>query len=137
VASGWVLVCSLAGLASFGHDGRGLRTIRTLVGTAFGEELVHRGVLLAVWAGTGVAGWVVVAANIVTFGFWHIAGASCWLVECTTDSCRFQWAEVLGPGGLAVMLVWVRLRFASILAPAVFHAASNIIGVFRAPKLPC
>ena len=114
-------ICAIAGLATFGQDLRGLRTIRTIVGTAFGEELVHRGVLLAVWAGTGVKSWQVLAANMVVFGAWHVAGA-------TGDG--FHPVEVVGPAALALPLAWLRLRFRSILAPMAFHAATNVPGVF-------
>ena len=117
-------VCAAAGLATFGQDLRGLRTIRIIVGTAFGEELIHRGVLVAVWASTGVACWHVVAANVVVFGLWHLAGATC-------DGSHP--GEVIGPAALAGPLVWLRLRSRSIFAPMAFHAATNLPGVFSSP----
>jgi membrane protease YdiL (CAAX protease family) len=113
---------ALAALASFDPDMRGLRTVRTIAGTAFGEELTHRGVLLALWANTGLAPRQVLVANMVVFGAWHLAGAS---------RGDFQTWEAIGPAILALPLVWVRLRSRSILAPATFHAASNISGVFN------
>lgn len=128
VAAGVAGICALAGLATFGQERRGLRTIRTMVGTAFGEELIHRGVLLAVWAGTGLAAWQVAAANMIVFGAWHLAGAVC-------DG--FHPEEVIGPAALAVPLVWLRLRFGSIFAPMAVHAATNLPGIFNPPTPPC
>lgn len=124
----FAVVCAAAAVATNGEEMRALRAIRTMVGTAFGEELIHRGVLLAVWASTGVGGWVVVAANMVVFGAWHVAGATC-------DG--FHLWEVVGPAGLAVPLVWLRLRFHSIFAPMAFHAATNIGGVFDGSTPRC
>ena len=121
VATVFAGICAIGGLATFGQDMRALRTIRTVVGTAFGEELVHRGVLLGVWASTGVTGRQVVAANMVVFGAWHVAGA-------TGDG--FRPGEVIGPAALALPLVWLRLRFRTIFAPMAFHAATNLPGVF-------
>jgi len=113
--------CAIVGLATFGQDMRGVRTIRTLVGTAFGEELIHRGVLLALWAKSGVSTARVLVANMVTFGAWHLAGATC-------DG--FHPGEVLWPTAGAVLFVWLRLRFRSILAPTAVHAL-NVFGVFK------
>lgn len=127
-AAGFAGICAIAGLATFGQELRGLRTIRTIVGTAFGEELIHRGVLLAVWASTGLAGWQVAGANMIVFGTWHLAGAVC-------DG--FHPAGVIGPAALAVPLVWLRLRFRSIFAPIAFHAATNLPAVFNPPTPPC
>ncbi|MEW6473413.1 MAG: CPBP family intramembrane glutamic endopeptidase [Actinomycetota bacterium] len=112
-------VLTAAGLATAGQDRRGLRTVRTVVGTAFGEELVHRGVLLTVWAMSGASTGTTVAANAVVFGLWHATGAD-------------HAGEVAGPALAALTLVWLRLRSRSILVPAVFHAATNLGGVFSA-----
>lgn len=119
---------AVAGLVTFGEEMHGLRTIRVVVGTAFGEELIHRGVLLAVWARTGVSLRHMTLANMVTFGAWHLAGATC-------DG--FAPDEVIGPAVLAVPLVWLRLRFRSIFVPMVFHAAPNLIGVFKPLEAAC
>ena len=113
--------CAVVGLATNDGDMRGLSTIRTLIGTVFGEELIHRGVLLAVWANTGVSPGRVLAANVVTFGAWHVSGAIC-------DG--FDAGEVFLPAAGAVLFVWLRLRFRSILAPMAVHAL-NVFGVFK------
>ncbi len=118
--------CALVGLATFGQDMRGLRTIRTVVGTAFGEELIHRGVLLTLWANTGLSARRVLLANMVTFGAWHIASAFC-------DG--FHPWQVFWPTIGAIVFVWLRLRFRSILAPIAVHAL-NVVGVFK-PLYAC
>jgi membrane protease YdiL (CAAX protease family) len=134
----WVLVaqavvvaaaCFALGLWGGGHDQRALRAVRTLFGTAFGEELIHRGVLVTVWANTGVRTRWVLLANMVAFGLWHAAGAVCKGVHV---------GEVAGPMFLfAPPLLYMRLRFGSIFAPMAFHAASNMPGVLQKPGSPC
>lgn len=101
-----------------GEDVPALGLTRLLLGTALGEELVHRGVVLGVWTATPVAGGWVVVANMGTFALWHLASA--------THGGDFRWWEVAGPGALAILLLWARLRTGSIVAPAAFHAASNM-----------
>ncbi len=103
-----------------GEELPAVEVVRLFVGTAFGEELVHRGVVLGVWASTTVRGRWVVVANLVTFALWHVAGA--------THRSGFRWWEVAGPGVLALVLLWGRLRCRSIVAPAAFHAAPNMAG---------
>lgn len=102
-----------------------LEVVRTLVGTAVGEEIVHRSVILAAWVDTRLrAGWVV-AANMITFALWHVAGAN--------EGGRFAWMEVIGPGLLALPLLWARLRFQSVISPAAFHGAVNLTGSLLTP----
>lgn len=101
-----------------GEDVPVLEVARVLLGTALGEELIHRGVVLGVWASAPVAGRWVVAANMATFALWHVAGA--------IGASGFQVGEVAGPGALALILLWARLRSRSLAAPAAFHAASNM-----------
>lgn len=117
-----VAVAAGSGLAGkiAGEPVPALEVARLLVGTALGEELVHRGVVLAVWADTTVSGRGVVAANTVTFALWHLASAS-------HDSGFRAW-EVAGPGALGIILLWARLRSRTILVPAAFHAGSNMTG---------
>lgn len=101
-----------------GEDLPAVEVARLLVGTALGEELVHRSVVLGVWASTTVAGRWIVVANMGTFALWHLASA--------THQSGFRWWEVVGPGVLALVLLWGRLRSRSIVAPAAFHAAPNM-----------
>ena len=97
-----------------------LETVRILIGTAFGEELVFRSAVLAIWLAAPVRLRVVVVANMVGFAAWHIVGA--WKPD------GFHPLEVLGPVLLAVPLLWARLRFHSVLASTTLHAV-NIAGV--------
>lgn len=88
------------------------------IGTAIGEEIVHRGVVLGAWAATGIrAAWVVMA-SMITFALWHVAGAN--------KKSGFKWFDVIGPAALALPLLWARLRFRSVLAAAAFHGAANM-----------
>ncbi|HEV2067647.1 MAG TPA: CPBP family glutamic-type intramembrane protease [Thermomicrobiales bacterium] len=113
-------LAAVSGVVAFlSRELTALEVVRTLVGTAVGEEIVHRSVVLAAWVDTRLrAGWVV-AANMITFAVWHVAGA---------NAGRFSWIEVIGPGLLALPLLWARLRFHSVLAPAAFHGAANLTG---------
>jgi membrane protease YdiL (CAAX protease family) len=97
-----------------------LSVVRVLVGTAFGEELVHRSVLLAVWLASPVRLRSVVVANAMAFGLWHVVGAN------TRNG--FKFSEVVIPMGLGLGLLWARLWYRSVLAPAIVHAV-NIFGV--------
>ena len=97
-----------------------LAVVRVFAGTAFGEELVHRSVLLAVWLATPVRLRYVVVANAVAFGLWHVVGA---------DTCDgFRPFEVIGPMVLGIGVLWARLTFRSVFAAAVLHAV-NVLGV--------
>jgi membrane protease YdiL (CAAX protease family) len=117
------LVFGTAGLA-LGDAGLRLRLARLVIGTAAGEELLHRGVLLALWSSTPLRGPWVLAANMVAFGAWHAAGA--------VHPDGFKPAEVIGPALATVPLLWARLRFRSLLIPTLFHAASNMPGLVTA-----
>ncbi|MCA1702096.1 MAG: CPBP family intramembrane metalloprotease [Actinobacteria bacterium] len=75
-----------------GEELPAVEVVRLLVGTAFGEEFVHRAVVLGVWASTTVRSRWVVVANMGTFALWHVAGAS--------HRSGFRWWEVAGPGVL-------------------------------------
>lgn len=120
VAAASALAFGTVGLA-LGDAGLRLRLVRLLVGTAFGEELLHRGVLLALWSSTPLRGPWVVAANLVTFGAWHAAGA--------VHPDAFKPVEVIGAALATIPLLWARLRFRSLLIPTLFHAASNMPGL--------
>ena len=122
------LVFALVGVLSF-TAGTALSVVRVLIGTAGGEELVHRGVVLGAWASTPVRGRWIVAANMVTFGMWHIASAT----PCT----GFRWWEVAIPTAGAAIFLWARLRFRSLLAPIALHAGGNMPGAVLEGPLSC
>jgi hypothetical protein len=101
-AAALVLAVGRAAVSVAGADEDVLLPLaRVVVGTALGEELVHRGVLLAVWSATRANRWIVVVANMVTFGLWHVAGAF--------KDDGFAVLDVLGPALLTVLLLWARL----------------------------
>ncbi|HEY3238865.1 MAG TPA: CPBP family intramembrane glutamic endopeptidase [Acidimicrobiia bacterium] len=115
-ATGW-LVAGLAGAREIS----GLRLARLVVGTALAEEVLHRGVLPAVWAATRCQPRTVVVVNMAWFGAWHLAGA--------TQGGTFHPLEVAGPALGAVVLLWARMRTGSVLPPAAGHLAGNITGL--------
>ena len=115
-AAGW-LVAGVAGAREIS----GLRLARLAVGTAVAEEVLHRGVLPAVWAGTGASARTVVLVNMTSFGAWHVAGA--------VKSGTFHPLEVVGPALGAVVFLWARMRTGSVLPPAAAHFAGNITGL--------
>lgn len=124
----WTLLWLVAALVlvdlvvGFGRGGDlPLTIVRIVVGTAIGEELLHRSALLALWSDAAGAGAALVA-NIVTFGAFHIAAAN--------KSTGFRWGEVLGPAVLAVPLCIARWRTRSVASPMFGHAGFNGLTVF-------
>jgi membrane protease YdiL (CAAX protease family) len=101
---------------------------RLLIATAGGEEFLFRGFLLALWAGTGTSTGVILSANMLSFGLWHLAGAR--------KNGRLIWGEVLGPGVFAVVFLAARLAFDSLLFPWLLHAAINLPGLALDLKKP-
>lgn len=91
---------------------------RMLLATAFGEELAFRGVLVATSLASPLSRSSAVALNVVAFGAWHIAGAF--------GARGFQPVEVLVPTAGAVLFLWARGRYGSVLAAALLHAAFNV-----------
>ncbi len=95
-----------------------LRIVRLLIGTAAGEEIIFRGVVLGAWTSTTVRGRWVLVVNMATFALWHVAGAF--------DGGTFHWLHVAFPGIAASLLLWSRLRCRSLIAPIALHAAANM-----------
>jgi membrane protease YdiL (CAAX protease family) len=120
VALAWAVGWLVAGVGG-GREISGLRLARLAVGTALAEEVLHRGVLPAVWAGAAAQSRTILLVNMAGFGAWHLAGA--------TRSGPFHPFEVIGPALGAVVFLWVRMRTGSVLAPAAGHLAPNITGL--------
>jgi membrane protease YdiL (CAAX protease family) len=114
-----LLVAASAARLVIGDDDNRLDLLRLLIGTAFGEELVHRGVLLLVWSQTPASARTIVLANMATFGLWHVIGAS--------KPDGFAVLEVVGPTVGALLFLWARLRFRSLVAPVAAHGATNVL----------
>lgn len=121
-----VVAAGVAALAAAAlvHGGDGtlrLRVARLLVATAAGEEVIHRGLLLAVWTATGSPPRAVAAANAVTFAAWHVAGA--------VHGGSVRWVELAVPLAGTVPFLWARRRSGSVVPAAVLHAATNLPGL--------
>lgn len=100
-----------------------LDVIRLAFGTALGEEVVHRGVVLALWCRTGLQARWILAANAAVFVTWHLAGA--------TKATGFAWLDLAGPLAGSPVLLWLRLRSASLLGPFALHLTPNSFGLPR------
>lgn len=110
--------------AAFGGGPFGAETLAfqlTMPGVA--EELVYRGVLLAVLhravpSATGAARWGPVVVTSVAFGLWHGLGVDGGAVSFDALSASFPFA-----GGLA--FGWLRERTGSVLFPTLAHNTGN------------
>lgn len=98
-----------------------LDVVRLVIGTAVGEEIVHRGVVLATWLSTALSAGGIFVANLTTFALWHVAGGA-------DNGPAGMVVDVGGPAVLGVALVWARLRYRSVFASAAFHGAGNLGG---------
>lgn len=102
--------------------------VRVPLGTALFEELLFRGVLLALammLAGRLVA----VVSSSVLFGLWHVLAASDFADTNDGVGSTAVVGVVVGTvvvtGVAGVGLAWLRLRSRSVLAPTIVHAAVN------------
>ena len=107
------------------HDGVSDRVtvLRLMIGTALGEELIHRAVLFPLWAATGRPSRDVGVANGVAFGAWHLAAVA-------PKGWGGRIAGILGPAvpGTALFL-WGRCRSGSVVGSWLLHVATNLPGV--------
>jgi membrane protease YdiL (CAAX protease family) len=126
------LLVLVAALSAFGfarggmcHQDVALRLsiVRLLLGTALGEELVHRGLMPAIWTATRSSPLGVLVANAATFGAWHVAGA--WAKPWPARIAEIAVPTVLG----APLFLWARLRTGGVSAPTLLHAAINLPGL--------
>ena len=101
------------------------------LGTALLEEIVFRGVLLAVFERRTTA-WRAAIASSVLFGLWHIAPT----ISSARGNDVTDHASALGLIALVVGMVvamtgaglvfcWLRIRSRSLVAPFVLHAGVN------------
>jgi membrane protease YdiL (CAAX protease family) len=120
-AGATIAVLASGGTARNGADLR-LATLRLIVGTALGEELLHRGALLGMWAATGRRPAIIAAVNCAAFGAWHLAGAAPkgWL-HGTFDVV----GAALGGG----LFLWARARSRSIAGAWLLHLTTNLPGL--------
>jgi len=98
-----------------------LEVVRLLLGTAVGEEVLHRSALLALWASSSAPAAVTVSASVAAFGLWHLAGAF--------HGGAIHPFEVAVPAVGALVFLWARLRYRSVAAPIIVHIATNLPGI--------
>jgi membrane protease YdiL (CAAX protease family) len=113
---------------------------RVLVGIPFGtvlwEEVAFRAVLLAALSRlSSVRASAAISATV--FGIWHVRPTLSALAanDLTEGPVTRAGAVVLGclsTGAGGALLVWLRLRSGSLMAPALLHLATNSLGTLAA-----
>jgi len=102
------------------------------VGTVLWEELAFRGALLAALARV-MRRWHAVAVSSVLFGLWHVRpaleGATAGSVAGDVPAWVVIAAVVVATAAAGWLLGWLRVRSASLLAPAGLHLATNSLGL--------
>lgn len=105
--------------------------VRIPLETALAEELIFRGVLLALGMRSRSRGWAV-ATSSVLFGLWHVAPTLGSLARganrprnarSTASMAAVVAATAMAGAGLASL----RLRARSVVAPGLAHAALNMV----------
>lgn len=110
--------------------------VRIPIGTALFEEVVFRGVLLAVFLRCASPTTAVISSSAV-FGLWHIAP--------TAVALELNGIAATSPAALGTIIVsvavttvaglaftWLRWRSGSLLAPVLAHWATNALGLLAA-----
>lgn len=114
--------------------------VRIPLETALAEELIFRGVLLALGLGSRSRGWAI-ATSSTLFGLWHVAptlGAPARGSNdrpdalATTSTAAVVATTAIAGAGFA----WLRLRAGSVLAPTLAHAALNM-AAFAGVRITC
>lgn len=110
-------------------DAHVAEVVRVVLVTAIGEELIYRGLLLALATRVlGVTRAVIVTS--VSFGLWHVGDA---LLASEGSGPALQAVVVLAivlataVGGLAFS--WSRIRTGSLAGPVLLHTATNLPGI--------
>jgi uncharacterized protein len=111
-------------------------TVRIPLGTALFEELVFRGVLLAVLARLAGA-WRATVLSSVVFGLWHVAPTIVTLrindvVPASAAGLGAIVSTVLITGVAGVLFCLLRWRSGSLLAPVLAHWATNALALLAA-----
>jgi membrane protease YdiL (CAAX protease family) len=101
------------------------------LGTALLEEIVFRGVLLAV-IDRRTSTWRAAIASSIVFGLWHIAPtiSTAQGNDVTRDASALEVAAlvagmVVAMTGAGLVFCWLRIRSRSLVAPFVLHAGVN------------
>jgi CAAX protease family protein len=105
--------------------------VRIPLETALAEEVIFRGVLLALGLRSRSRGWAVVTSSML-FGLWHVAPRLGALgrsangrpnARATSSTAAVVATTALAGAGLA----WLRLHARSVVAPSLAHAALNMV----------
>lgn len=103
--------------------------LRVVVVTAAGEELIYRGLLLAL-AMRVLGARAAVLATSCSFGLWHVGDA----LVATEDAPVV--AHVVGVVGVVaattvggLVFAWSRIRTGSLVGPILLHTATNLPGI--------
>jgi len=105
--------------------------VRIPLETALAEEVIFRGVLLALGLRSRPRGWAVVTSSML-FGLWHVVptlGALARSANVRPDArATSSTAAVVATTALAgAGFAWLRLRAHSVVAPSLAHAALNMV----------
>jgi CAAX protease family protein len=103
--------------------------VRIPLETALAEEVIFRGVLLALGLRSRSRGWAIVTSSVL-FGLWHVVprlgaperGANGPPGRATASTAAVVATTAIAGAGFA----WLRLRADSVLAPTLAHAALNV-----------
>jgi hypothetical protein len=105
--------------------------VRIPLETALAEEMIFRGVLLALGLRSRSRGWAVVTSSTL-FGLWHVVPTLAALrrganhrpyARATASTAALVATTALAGAGLAAL----RLRARSVVAPSIAHAALNMV----------
>jgi CAAX protease family protein len=104
--------------------------VRIPLETALAEEVIFRGVLLALGSRNRSRGWAIATSSVV-FGLWHVVpslGAPASGANGRPDArVTASAAAVVATTAMAgAGFAWLRLRAGSVLAPSLAHAALNM-----------
>lgn len=129
-AAGIVLICTFAwAFEASLHDGTDLSRERLLfqgLMPGLDEELVYRGILLALFTRAFITEWQVAGARIgvadITVTLLFAAGHGLFV---THGGLTFGWHGFIEAGVIGCGLVWLRRRTGSLLAPVLAHNLSN------------
>jgi uncharacterized protein len=105
--------------------------VRIPLETALAEEVIFRGVLLALGLRSRSRGWAVVTSSML-FGLWHVVPTAGALARDARDRpdarVAASTAAVVATTALAgAGFAWLRLRARSVVAPSLAHAALNMV----------
>jgi CAAX protease family protein len=105
--------------------------VRIPLETALAEEVIFRGVLLALGSRNRSRRWAIVTSSVV-FGLWHVVPALGVPERGANDRpdarATASLAAVVATTAMAgAGFAWLRLRAGSVLAPSLAHAALNMV----------